>query len=341
MRKAVKSLFQFLWKNKLWGFLFFLLIIIILWKPIVTNTKALLLISQEFPQVPVKPLHFVTKKPIQEYIEFGEEEKIMADIVRPADQKTHPAVILAMAVRIHENDRHIILGLADSLARLGYISLWPRSKNIEDGSRKFEDSKVLKESFNYLKTRPEVEKSRISFVGFSAGSSIAMVAAEDASIASQVHSLVFFGGYYNLVDYFTSVANSQFLVDGEEVAWQPSESALWHTNRILETYEVSLDLFKNKNELPVEVKKTFAELSPHTKIENFKARLFILHDKADTSIPWVESEKLRRAIDGRVPYTYHISSLFEHIQPKKGFNLDLIKEFLGIYLFLYQAFRYI
>lgn len=337
----MEKLFKALWRKKLWILFFLLLTILILWKPILINTKAILLISQEFPQIPFKPLHSVTRKPISEFVEFGEEEKIVANIARPADGKTHPALILAMGVRIHENDRHIILRLADSLARLGYVVLWPRSKGLEDGAAKFERPEIIIESFNYLKNKPEVDKKRISFIGFSAGSSISTVAAEDPSIASQVHSVVFFGGYYNISDYLTSVANSQFLVDGEEVPWQPSESALWHTSRILETYGVSLDLFENRDEVPEEVKKALAELSPHTKIENLKAKLFILHDKSDASIPWVESEKLKKDIDGRIPYTYHISALFEHIQPKEGFNLNILKEFLGVYIFLYKAFYYI
>ncbi len=337
----MKKVFQALRRNKLWVLLFLFLIIVILWKPALTNTKALLLITQEFPQIPFKPLHSVTREPILSHVQFGEEEKVVADIMIPGDRKTHPAIIFAMAVRIHENDRHIILGLADSLARLGYVILWPRSENIEDKIVKFEDPKIFIEGFNYLKTRPEVKKERISFVGFSAGSSFAMIAAEEPSIASEVHSVVFFGGYYNLFDYITSIATSQITVGGEKVAWQPSESALWHSKGILETYGLSLDTFKNEGDVPDEVKDSLAQYSPDTQVENFKARLFILHDKGDTAVPWVESEKLKKAVEGKTSYTYHISNLFEHIQPKKEVNVSILKEFLGLYLFLYRAFYYI
>ncbi len=323
-------------------FIIFLISLFFLFlKPLTAGAKVLLFISEEFPQIPVKPLHLITQRPQQEYVVFGKDQKIIADIISPHVKGSHPALILSMAFRTQEKDKPLILGLADSLARLGYVTMWPRSQAIEDQVLKFEDPKVFAESFDYLSQRPEVDKKRISFVGFSAGSSIAMVAATDPVIADRVRSLLFFGGYYNLLDYFTAIASEQIIIDGRPVDWKPNDGAIDHAKEVLKSKGATLDVFKKGTVVSDEIKAQLIPYSPHVNIKNFKARLLILHDKADSSVPWVESEKLKKAAEAEVMTTYHITSLFEHIQPKKGFSPQILSEFAGLFGFLHQAFMYL
>jgi dienelactone hydrolase len=312
----------------------------ILWKPIHINVKAVLLLSQQFPQIPVKPLHLVTRSPTTEYVELGTHQDIIADVFAPRQPGPHPALILAMGVRTLEKDRPAILGLADSLARLGYVTMWPRSKAMEEQRIKFEDPQAFVESFRYLRDKPQVLKDRISFVGFSVGSSIATIAAAERSIADQVHALFCFGGYYSLVDYLTALATLQITVDGQTVDWQPADYIVETAHDVLAAEGLSLDIFKT-DAIPDDVSERLKRISPDAHLQNLKSRTFILHDVGDTAVPWTESRKLKRALEGKLPISYHISAVFEHVQPKRGFDLAMAVELLKLYRFFYLTLDFI
>lgn len=321
------------------------IVVVISWNSMGTNVKAFLFISQGFPQIPVKPLSWFTKEPETERVEFGEKQEIVADLVLPASPaggpqkgEKHPAIIFAMGVYTQEKDRVLLLDVADTFARSGYIILWPRSKILDKEEGILEGPQIFVESFKYLESRNEIDKERISFLGFSLGSSIAMVAAEDPEIAGKVRSLVWFGGYYSLYDYLTSLAVRQFVVQGRTVGWEPHEGATSHAEKIMKPKGGSLELFKG-NKVTEEQKAYLARFSPDAKLDNFRARLLILHDKNDSYVPWVESQKLKQAMDEERVVAYHITDLFGHVQPKDGgINWGVAKELWNMYRFVYKVF---
>ena len=53
---------------------FFVVLLLVLWKPILSAGKITLLITQEFPGIPVKPLNLLSKEPKVESVEFGKED---------------------------------------------------------------------------------------------------------------------------------------------------------------------------------------------------------------------------------------------------------------------------
>ena len=275
-----------------------------------------------------------------EYVEFGAEQHIVADVFSPQHPGPHPALIVAMGVRTKEQDRPLLREFSDSLARLGYVTLWPRSQAIEDDLITFEEPGMFVEGFLYLSSRPDVQKDQISFVGFSVGSSIALIASADPAIADRVHSLICFGGYYNLLDYLTAVARSQIIVDGKLVPWQANEETIGAARQKLERESASLDMFI-QGDVPDHVTAKLSRISPHVYATKWKLKIFILHDEGDTTVPWSESKKLKMAVEGKTPYTYHISKVFEHVQPKQGFDLALGIELLKLYGFLYAVFDFI
>ena len=75
--------------------------------------------------------------------------------------------------------------------------------------------------------------------------------------------------------------------------------------------------------------------SPKEKLKQFKAKIFILHDKSDTYVPYVESIKLYQALSKEQVKAYHISDLFEHVQPNRPINFS---ELVKLYVFLYKVF---
>jgi len=313
--------------------LILLAILILALKPLTAGAKVVLLVSQEFPQVPFKPLHNITPKPRVEKVKFG-EQKIVGDLFIPQNTNKKLAIIVAMGVKTSDKDRQTLLGFCESLARLGYIVLWPRLETLEKDIVEFEEPQTFVDAFSFLEERDDVDKDKISFVGFSVGSSLALVAAEDKRINKKVRNVVFFGGYYNIIDYLSALST--------KTKWEPHESAIDQAQEILKQEDLSLMQFDDKDTLDPHLTKRLLRFSPDQNIDSLKAKIFILHEKSDTFVPYTESIKLKKALEQKgISYDYHLANLFEHVQPKKGLSLDVLKELLGFFGFLHKVFMYI
>lgn len=323
---------------------------------IITHTKAFLLISEEFPQIPVKPLGLITKTPAHRTLEFGTDNgKVVADLFLPGRRST-PAVILAMGVRTQEKDKPVILHFAQTMSRLGYVVLWPRLEILDKGVPSFEEPETFVESFEFLENNEAVDPERISFIGFSVGSSVAMVAAQNPRIAERVHALVFFGGYYDAFDYIASLITKKAILDSQEILWSPADGATGYIKEILEREDAKnlLGLFQDSNlttsytmaqnligKVPESELLILEKLNPSQNVGGFRARIFILHDKKDSYVPYAESIKLSRALPGDLPQTFLLSNLFEHVQPQKGLSPKIVGELSRLYRFLYQILSYL
>lgn len=309
--------------------------------PLTAAAKVFLLASEQFPQIPVKPLGLISSPPRTEKIELGEgENKIVAEVFLPAAAGQHPAIIIALGVRTQEKDRPFVVGFADTLARLGYVVFWPRLETIDLDLIKFERPQTFTTSFQYLEKRAEVDPQRISFMGFSVGSSLAMVAAEDPAINERVRGFVAFGAYFSILDYLRALSTKTILVDGQTAAWQPTEDGLNQVTDVLGKEGLKLEQFSDDLLSPTE-KGGILRYSPDQNIANFKTPIFILHEKADGYVPYVESLKLKQALEGKVPLTFHLANLFEHVQPKKGFSFEILGEFAGLFGFIHQAIAFL
>ncbi len=308
------------------------LILLLLFSPYLTaSLKVFLLISQQFPQIPLKPLIFLTNQPKHEQVKIG--EGVVADLYLPNRLSAQPALILAMGVRTNEKDRPVLLGFAENLARLGYVTVWPRLAALDKEEVKFEQPQTFILAFKYLEKRKEINPQRISLIGFSVGSSLAMIAAENPLISEKVHSLVFFGGYFNIIDYFLSLAEKSYILDGQKVPWQPHEEGLNHAKGILESEGLSLTQFRDDKLLTY---------SPDQNLDQYKTPIFILHEKNDAFVPYVESVKLKNALAGKGRVEFHLANLFEHIQPnQQALSLKLIQEFIGLFGFLHKVFMFL
>lgn len=317
-------------------FLFLLAIVfalgVIFLKPLITHIKVILFISEQFPQIPVKPLELVTKAPEHHEVMIIDGSAITMDFFVPSRQPA-PALILAMGVKTQEKDKPIILHFAQTMARLGYVVLWPRLETLDKGVPTFEEPETFIEAFEYLEKQNAVDPKKISFVGFSVGSSIALVAAEDERINNKLHSVVFFGGYYNLADYLTALAN-------KTDAWQPAEDAVNHVLEIAKEKKWGKSL-NDLLEAQSSQREILRKLSPSENLKNFRARIFIIHDKNDPYVPYAESINLSRSLPSEVEKTFVLLNLFEHVQPKKELSWQVVFELLKLYGFLNQVFYYL
>jgi len=309
-------------------------------KPLTAGAKVLLLLSQEFPQVPIKPLHKITQEPKTEKVRI--EKKIIGDLLIPRGKNKMPALIVAMGVKTSDKDRRVLLDFCETLSRLGYVVLWPRLEDLEKDVVKFEEPQTFIDAFEYLENLEFVDKKRISYVGFSVGSSLTIVAAEDEKINSKVRSVVFFGGYYSILDYLTALSTKKVTLDGQTIKWNPHESAIDHAQEILVKEGLWLDMLNKESSPDPTSTKRLLRFSPDQKINALKANIFILHEKSDAFVPYTESIKLKKALEdeGKV-LVYYQANLFEHVQPKKEMSYEIVIEFLGLFDFLHKVFMYL
>src|SRR5688572_583340 len=115
--------------NVLLAGLLLVVLAVLLWRrPLETHAKAMLFLSEQLPQVPLKPLHLVTSAPAHRTLELDSAHgTIAADLFVPtprfggAGRDPRPAVILAMGIKTKPQDRPLLLSVADSLSRLGYV----------------------------------------------------------------------------------------------------------------------------------------------------------------------------------------------------------------------------
>jgi fermentation-respiration switch protein FrsA (DUF1100 family) len=331
------------------------LLAIVFERPLVTHAKVLLLLSQELPQIPVKPLGLVTPQPIHEQLGLDSRHgPVVADLFRPAprfglpDPDTRPALILAMGVKVSDRDRPVLLNFARSMARLGFIVLWPRLEPLDQGASSAEEPDTFVAGFRYLQEVGWVARERISLLGFSIGASTAAVAAADPSLADQVRALIFFGGYYDLSAYLLSLATGTIVLDDRTIAWQPADDAVGHARLVLEAKggDHVLGVFDAASRdaaesvlrsAPAPELDELRRLSPFEHVASLAAPLFILHDRGDPFVPYVESIKLRQALPPGQVRAFLLTGLFEHAQFKGGLSWQALRDVVELYGFLYAV----
>ena len=99
------------------------------------------------------------------------------------------------------------------------------------------------------------------------------------------------------------------------------------------------------DQLSAETKDFFRRVSPSTNIEKLKARVLIMHDRADRLVPSEESRRMADAL-ADVPGTYHTEfSLFQkeiqvHVGESGGLGvIDFAEEALKLYMHMYNIMR--
>lgn len=351
-------------------------------KPIKVTLSTLLFLPQVFPQIPVKPLGWFTSEPATENIEFFSNSKKVTGIIwRPNDSKTHPVLILAMGVRTAEKDKPVMANFAKALARIGFVVSFVNRQDLQNLKVRIEEKETFISAFEHLSSLPYVDKNKITFVGISVGSSIALKAAQDQQIANKVKALIFFGGYLDAVDYLASLITKTVVWQGKEFSWQPHEHVFNHFKEVvvslaekeeqeilsqilleakpidpenfvkissqgqftLKLFEVGKrgEFFKIWEQAPERVKLKLEDISPKLGIANVKTKLFILHDRGDRNVPYFESRKLAAALPKNFKRTQLELSLFEHVQPRQGFSWQMLPELLKLYLFIWQIMFFV
>jgi hypothetical protein len=336
-----------------------LVVVVVFPRPLVAHLKAILLLAQELPQSPVKPLSVLTTPPVHVQRRMQSTYgPVVADVFLPtlrfgtAGPGSRPAIVLAMGVKTSDHDRPILLHLADTLARLGFVVLWPRSEALDRGEALPEEPATFVAGVRLLGDVELVDPERISLLGFSVGASSALIAASDPAVADAVHAVISFGGYHEVLGYVVSLASRTMVVDDQTVPWQPEVDAIGHMRLILEAKEATgvLRVFdaatRDEAEQLMRLAPTgeLAELrrfSPAERLDNVRARVFVLHDRGDRFVPYIESVSLHDALPTGRADAFLLTSIFEHAQFKEGVSWGLVADLASLYAFVVRAVDYL
>ena len=91
------------------------------------------------------------------------------------------------------------------------------------------------------------------------------------------------------------------------------------------------------DQLPPAALAKLERLSPVRTIDQLQGELFIIHDRGDKFIPYVESRRMRDALTGRDGVHFTEVSLFEHVEPRLSRGGDVIVlDGARLYYRLYQ-----
>ena len=89
--------------------------------------------------------------------------------------------------------------------------------------------------------------------------------------------------------------------------------------------------------LPAATLERLERLSPSQTIERLQGELFIIHDRGDEFIPYVESRRLRDALSGRENVHFTELQLFDHVRPRLTMDGGVIVlDLARVYYLLYQ-----
>ena len=185
--------------------------------------KSALFIPQVLPDIPVRPLEYVTKTPIREKITFStlDADKASADLYLPKGENSHPAVVFFMGVVPPDRDESRIVALAEGLARTGMVVMIPWLETQHQNRIVEKDIESLVDAFIYLENHPRVMLGKIGMGGICTGASMSIVASQDLRINDRVSFVNSFAGYYDAADFIVATAAKTRFDEVSSTRWNP------------------------------------------------------------------------------------------------------------------------
>ena len=176
----------------------------------------------ELLDLPVRPLSEVPE-PIRLTTTYGDPVDRL-DVYVPASadaQSRLPGVVLALGVHPQPIDHPDITRVATAISRLGVVVGVPDSTPLRNLVVTAAEPAHLADAVLAVQGWPSVDSGRVGLAGFSAGASVALIAAVDERISNRLTFVSAFGGYADAELLLVDVATRTAVVDGSERPWQP------------------------------------------------------------------------------------------------------------------------
>jgi dienelactone hydrolase len=298
-----------------------------------------------------RPLVLVSSAPTREEVRL---DGASADLYRPAGGGRSPGLVLTLGVHPLDKRDPIVVRLGQSLARAGLAVLIVQSDDLVADRITPAEPGHLVAAFERLAADPGVEPRHVGLFGFSAGASLAFLAATDERIAERVRLVGWLGGYADALELTEQVVGRRY--DG--TAWQPHELTSYvfrkqlvdalpdpdERARLTAAYVADfgrgdpaaraalgplgpdaarlVELFERGDPalvraLPTALTDRLVALSPIRAVDRFRARVYLMHDRSDPLVPYVQTLELAGALGpGRVAVV-ETFDIFEHVQPTR------------------------
>jgi acetyl esterase/lipase len=315
-----------------------------------TGTRTALLLP-ELIELPIRPLSAITPEPVRITTTYGVPGDRL-DIYLPAGARPNgalPAVVLALGVHPPPMDSPDVVRIASSMARLGVVVGVPDSAALRETRIEPDEPAHLAEAVLVLMQRPEVNLERVGLAGFSAGASVALVAAADPRIADRLRFLNSFGGYADAEGLLIDVATRTTVLDGEVVEWPADEGITRDVRRLFLNAsgdaELTERLFAAPDRdsaqailasTPADLRADLRAISPLEVSADIRTRVFLLHGDGDNAISVAHSIALAEALGENVVKFTRFGT-FGHGQPgHDGLGLDDVPDIWALALYLHE-----
>jgi predicted esterase len=189
--------------------------------PVLTATRAAVLLP-EMINLPVRPLQVVTSEPQRSTTSYGTPPDRL-DIYVPADARPDgklPAVVLVLGFHPVPVDDPDIVRIATGISRLGIVVGVQDSTSLRESRLDPNEPAHITDALLVLAQRPEVDRARLGLIGFSAGGSLALMAAADPRIAVDLRFVSNFGGYADAETFLVDIATRTMELEGGVLPWQ-------------------------------------------------------------------------------------------------------------------------
>lgn len=258
-----------------------------------SGVLTLVLLPELFSAPGPRPIVLVSGAPTRTALRIGDAD---ADLYRPAGAAPHAGLIVTAGVHPLDKREPVLVRLAEGLARTGVAVLLVQSDALVADRIEPDEARNLVLAFERLRAEPGIAADRIGMLGFSAGASLAFLAATDPAIRDQVRAVVWLGGYYDARQLADEIAAHRY----DDTAWEPHGL----TSMVAE---------KNLRGDPA----ALARVSPSSRVDAFRSRAFVMVDRADPLVPWIHSRELAAALPPGTLARYVEFSIFEHVQPTR------------------------
>jgi acetyl esterase/lipase len=290
-------------------------------------------------------------------------------IVRPGSGR-HPALLISLGAEPAPPDNPAVVRLMRGLAQSGIVAVLVESPALNGGYITPQAPPLLVSAYQTMAGQRYVEPGHIGFLGLSVGGSLELIAAADPRISGQVRLVEAFGSYNSLAAEIRAAVTHSFELNGQEEAWQPDPTtvrvARLNVIRLLAPDDQAqltslLDSGASLSSqppaslspggvlayrlltasdpaqwnaiyatLPADARAQIEALSPSAYLDQIRAPVFLMVDRDDPYIPYVQSVQMNQALRaaGHPPY-FSEFSIFRHVEPTRGASLLVLLRDIG------------